>query len=248
LGRLSQSFVDDDWGIGKLKPYHLHETKTKTLNHHRHSLIACLLFLLFTSSGCNRDALQGIYPADGDEVPCGSTTFSWSMEDPTAVEFVLEEEESKEVVRDEAVQDQTYTPSLLLKPNTAYTWRLKAGSRRYRTDFKTLSTLASLGNQVEGQVCRTVVDSNTGSQTTCESGFLSLSLGSSSVTVGLVGATLSTNTTFSVNDPASRSFSAGGGDPHNNAHMTIGENYRDVDVTVQSGTLGNATTYTFTNH
>lgn len=170
------------------------------------------------------------------------------MEEPTAVEFVLEEEESKEVVLDEAVQDQTYTPSLLLKPNTTYTWRLKAGNRRYRTDFKTLSTLASLGNQVEGRVCRTVYDSNTGSQTTCESGFLSLSLGSSSVTVGLVGASISTTTSFQVNDPASRSFSQGDGDPHNNADMTIGENYRDIDVSVQSGTLGHSTNFSFTNH
>jgi hypothetical protein len=210
----------------------------------QHSTFASLLCLLLILSGCSRDALQGIYPEDRDAIPCGSTTFSWSMKDEAAVEFVLEEEEGKVVVLDTAIQAQTHTPSLLLKPNTAYTWRLKAGNRRFRADFKTLSTLVSLGNQVEGMICREIF----GSSTTCEIGFMSISAGSVNVAVGLNGTSLSATTTFQIGDPSSLYFSWGDGDPHNFANMTIGENFRNIDFFMRTGTLGSGTTYTFTNY
>lgn len=215
--------------------------------HHRLKIIASLFAVLVISTACNRDALRGIYPQEGEAVPCGTTIFSWSMKEPEGVRFTLEEQASKAVISDEAVLDQAYTPSLHLRPGTGYTWRLKSGRHHFRADFATLSVLASLGSQVEGTVCRSIYDSNLGTQTTCEPGFLSLNLSANALNAGLISDSLSANTTFSVSDPNALDYTEGD-TPHNFASLTIAENYRDLDVTVQSGTLGHATTYTFTNH
>jgi hypothetical protein len=215
------------------------------LPHPRHFAAVMLLFLAI-ASGCNRDALVGTYPADGDRISSWAPGFSWTMEDPAAVRFVLKESENNQIVLDTGVMAQSLQPTLRLKPDTKYTWELKTDDRRFKADFSTHTALASLGSQLEGAIYRVEKDSIAVYQITSEPGFLNLNLVSNSLILTLSGAKLKAAAVLQVDDPASLYFEQAGGDPYNYAKMTIStSNIRDLNLTLCSGSKNRTTLFLF---